>query len=425
MSSMGRRLLSALIESEDDDKFQLVKDCGGMFREGELELYEYVSDFNSVFGKIPNKSTVMDKLGDVLVEAPEPIEYYASEVEKRYIHTKLKEGMISVNELLVQKKIGDALDKMAEITSYLTMVECRKQVMDYREVESLVMDDFFSLKHGLEMDILKFGYPTLDNMTGGGRAGDFISIVGRPSLGKTMMMLCIARKHWLLGGKPIFISMEMPIIQISQRLISMDAQLPLLRVTRGELTSVGEKKLVSQFEENRLQEQPFWLVDGDMTANVDDIYMLCKQLHPTVVFVDGAYLLRNKNSKLSRWDRITDNAELLKQQIASKLKVPVVATYQFNRESAKKKKGEQVTRDDVYGSDAIAQLSTIMLGLLESDTIEQEQARKISVLKGRNGESGEFRVRWDFNNMNFEEIVKYSPEDHEGQGHEQEMMYLD
>ena len=424
MSSMGRRLLSALIELEDDSKFQMVKDCGEMFREGELELYGYIDEFNSVFGKIPNKSTIMDKLGDVLVEAPEPIEYYASEVEKRYIHTKLKEGMIAVNELLVQKKIGEALDKMAEITSYLTLVDCRKQVMDYREVDALVMEDFFSLKHGLEMSVLKFGYPTLDAMTGGGRGGDFISIIGRPSLGKTMQLLCIARRHWMTGGKPIFISMEMPIIQIAQRLVSMDASLPLIRVTKGELTSVGEKKLVSQLETNKLQEQPFWLVDGDMTANVDDIYMLCKQLHPTAVFVDGAYLLRNKNSKMSRWDRITDNAELLKQQIASRLKVPVVATYQFNRESAKKKKGEQVTRDDVYGSDAIAQLSTIMLGLLESDTIEQEQARKISVLKGRNGESGEFRIRWDFNNMNFDEIVKYSPEE-EGHGHEQEMMYLD
>jgi replicative DNA helicase len=105
------------------------------------------------------------------------------------------------------------------------------------------------------------------------------------------------------------------------------------------------------------------------------------------------------------------------------LKIPVLATYQFNRESAKKKKGEQITQDDVYGSDAIAQLSTIMLGLLENTTIEQEKSRTVMILKGRGGETGAFKVNWDFQKMNFDEIVKLDPD--QGPPESEEMMFLD
>jgi hypothetical protein len=48
---------------------------------------------------------------------------------------------------------------------------------------------------------------------------------------------------------------------------------------------------------------------------VDDVMMLARQLTPGVIFIDGAYLLRG-NPRLTRWDRLTDNAERIKAEMA-------------------------------------------------------------------------------------------------------------
>jgi replicative DNA helicase len=423
MSSVGRRLLSALIYAENDKQYSRVRACEGMFKEGEVELYAYIDEFYANYGKIPGIATITDKLGEVLVEAPEPLDFYLEEVKKRFVHGKIKEGLLAANQALSSKDSGKALESLSNLVYECSWLANNQQVIDYRHAGEMIVKDFQSLKYGLEDNALWFGFPTLDAMTGGARGGDFITIIGRPGLGKTQHLLGIARKHWLMGGRPLFISMEMPLIQIAQRLIALDASLPLIRIARGELTSVWEGKMLNQLQANLEMESQFPLVDGDLTANVEDIFAICRQMHPTAVFVDGAYLLRNKNGRLSRWDRITDNAEALKQLIASRLKIPVLATYQFNRESAKKKKGEQITQDDVYGSDAIAQLSTIMLGLLENTTIEQEKSRTVMILKGRGGETGAFKVNWDFQKMNFDEIVKLDPD--QGPPESEEMMFLD
>jgi hypothetical protein len=166
-----------------------------------------------------------------------------------------------------------------------------------------------------------------------------------------------------------------------------------------------------------------WLADGALSAKVVDLQMLCNQLQPDILFIDGAYLLRCDNQRLQRHDRINTNVEDIKQYLADGLSIPVVQTFQFNREM-KKKDVEQVDLEHIAGSDAIGQLSSVVLGLFEEDSIETAIQRKIRILKGRHGEKGEFNINWRFggmgrwlsvgedkydtdtsNIMNFEEII--------------------
>lgn len=425
MSSCGRRLLSAIIYSQDANNMQFAINCTGKFRDGEVELYDFVLGFYSNYGDLPSVTTITENLGDVLVDATDSCKFYEDEVGKRYLQNTMKAGLLELQQDLIKKDPQSALKKMQELASNLTIESSSGAIIDYRKIGGKMVDEYMKMKLSDDSGTLMFGWPTLDEMTGGGRAGDFISLVGRPSLGKTMSLLCIARKHWLNGGTPMVVSMEMPTIQLAQRLITIDASIPLTRLYKAELTKAGYSKLVMQLEKNKTAEKPFWMLEGEMSANVDELISHARYLKPTAIFVDGAYLLGHPNFRLSRWDRITENAELLKKKVAGGLQVPVVATYQFKRGDTKNKKKtgkEELTRDDVYGSDAIAQLSSIMLGLLEDDTVETEQSRKVSVLKGRQGEAGSFRVKWDFNNMNFDEILP--PKDDEPQESE-EMGYTE
>lgn len=223
----------------------------------------------------------------------------------------------------------------------------------------------------------------------------------------TFLGLNVSHHHWEKGGTPLFVSMEMNHVAIGQRLAAMNASKPLTQLLRGMLTTKNFSSLMDKLISNKTKERPFWVVDGELAATVDDVVMLCHQLKPSAVFIDAAYLLGHKDAKMSRWDRISDNAEQIKTKIASKLKLPVGVSYQFSREAAKKKKkgdDDAAGLEDIYGSDAIGQLSSVVLGMFEHESVETLIRRRVDVLKGRNGETGKFIINWDFHKMDFSEI---------------------
>lgn len=234
--------------------------------------------------------------------------------------------------------------------------------------------------------------------------------------GKTFKLLYIAYKSWLQGRRPLFVSMEMNALIINQRLAAMHTKLPLTHILKANLSSVAVKSFQKKLVDAGTADNPLWVVDGNLTSTVDDIVMLCRQLNITDVYVDGAYLLRHSNPKISKWQRIAENAEGLKQRVAQELNIPVIASYQFSKPPKKNKMNKEVEKagiDDIYGSDEIAQLSTVVMGLFENEGIETQLSRKVSILKGRNGEQGEFAIRWNFNQMDFSQIL--TKEDHKSE----------
>ena len=104
-----------------------------------------------------------------------------------------------------------------------------------------------------------------------------------------------------------------------------------------------------------------------------------------------------------RYRRVAENADLMKQELAAL--APTTVSWQFAKSASKKKKGEQVTGDDVGYSDAIYQVSSVLMGLFEPDSVETLNRRKVEILKGRKGEVGSFVTNWNFTRMDFSEIL--------------------
>lgn len=411
MSTVGRRLLSSLVYSGSVQSYLKLSLEPYLFRDAEVELYDFISNHIASYGSIPAQETLESKgMGDALVEAPEPPEYYMDEVEKRYLRSSLKSVVVEANELLVNGSEVDAYESIMKSMATIHRQRNRKNLFDLREAHDFILEEYVKqLSLSDELGLL-FGWPRLDKMTGGAKAGDLISFVGRPASGKTFKLLYVAHQAWMRGRVPLFVSMEMNTLIIAQRLAAMHSKVNLSHLLKGGFTKPQYAKLKEGLQQAGSMEHPFWVVDGNLTATVDDIIMLCRQLRPSAVFVDGAYLLRHPNPKASKWDRIAENAEWLKQKVAQDIGVPVITSYQFNRESSKKKKkgeGDHAGLEDIYGSDAIAQLSSVVLGLFQpDDSIEAQKQRVVTVLKGRHGETGSFSVNWDFHNMDFSQILE-------------------
>lgn len=147
-------------------------------------------------------------------------------------------------------------------------------------------------------------------------------------------------------------------------------------------------------------ESSFYILDTNIAGKVADIKLICSQLKPDAVFVDGAYLLI-ADSRYGKYEKVGEVCRELKR-LATDCNIPVIASWQLNRES---KKAKSLGIEHIAGSDEIGQLSSVVLGLLEEDSIATAKRKMIDILKGRSGEKGIFYTNWCFKTMSFSEVM--------------------
>jgi replicative DNA helicase len=80
------------------------------------------------------------------------------------------------------------------------------------------------------------GFAALDRVTSGWQSSDLIIVAARPGMGKTSYTLALARNAAMDFGKGVaFFSLEMSNVQLVQRLISMEAEIPGSKLRNGQL----------------------------------------------------------------------------------------------------------------------------------------------------------------------------------------------
>jgi replicative DNA helicase len=415
MSTVGRKLLSAILKKNDPAAWVKLGVSEDLFKDSEKVLFTFMHDHVLKFGKLPAPETVVENLGDVLLDVPEPPEFYLEQAERRHLHNSLKMMIIQTQDLLKFEETEKAFEAVSSGMASLFRHRHRNSIIDFRHIEELIWVEYKKAASMADDAGIFFGWPTLDNMTGGLQPGDFAAIVGRPQRGKTFMALYSAMHSWSDNRTPLFVSMEMTKAIIAKRMAAMHTKKNLTQLLKGAMSTKAFTSMMAMLEKLHDQPLPLWVVDGNFTATVDQIAMRCQELHPSCVWVDGAYLLGHPDKRMKRFERITENAESLKSRIATDLETPVIATYQFGRSvvDSGKSKGKEVKAglEHIYGTDAIGQIASLVLGLLEDETIETEQKRSVEILKGRSGETGKFAINWDFSYMDFSEVKDQKPEE--------------
>jgi replicative DNA helicase len=252
----------------------------------------------------------------------------------------------------------------------------------------------------------KFGWPYMDEQGGGLYPGELVSFVGRPSLGKTWLTLWTALQNWQAGRNVLFASMEMQTLPVAQRIAAMFTGCNISQLKTAGYAHQMYSKFASSLMLMGKEQGKFYVVDGNLAASVEDIFLLADMLKCCLVVIDGGYLLKNKNPRLDRFTRVAENVEEMKRD-TSDLDMTTVVSFQLKRAaSEKQKKGnsEETGLEDIGYSDAIGQISSIVLGLFQEEGIETMKQRKIRVMKGRNGEIGQFSIAWNFVEMDFAQV---------------------
>ncbi|MGK9084945.1 hypothetical protein KXR64_16655 [Brucella intermedia] len=400
-------------------------DMEGLFKANEVPVYKFVREFVKQYQALPKPETILAHVDEALVPHKEPAAYYHDLLLMRDTEHRLKKAMQNASENLQPNQKDPEKALLALTTAVMELVSRRqsKQVVDFREAHDALVQDYVQKWKTSDQYGIQFGWPTLDAMMGGLVKGDMVSLVGRPAAGKTWQLLKTALHGWLLGmemAEPtpvdiqnqtrLFVSMEMNPLIVQQRLGSMVTHLPASKIKNAGLTTANFAKYSEGLKLIQGHHSPFWVVDGNLTATVEDIWMLARQLKPGGIWIDGGYLLKHPYVK-DRYQRVAENADLIKQELAAI--APTTVSWQFAKTAAKKdkKKGEKAGLEDIGYTDAIAQVSSIVLGIFEPDSVETLKQRTIDILKGRSGEVGKFITNWNFDQMDFDEIVDPDVED--------------
>lgn len=404
---LGMKVLRRLVDDADALKWYKAKLSPQLFTAGELQPYEFIAKHYGKFKQLPHIDTLESNFPEMKeVHALEVSAYYVDKLEKRFGNLRIKRANATIEQVLTAD--GDNMDAAeAALASCLKDIReqrFRHQLLDVQaEAGALVLNAY----HKMQGEVVGagFGWHYMDNMTGDLLPGDMVSFIGRPAMGKSWMMLYMAIYNWRMRKlNVLFVSMEMNILSVSQRVTTMYAGTPIGQLKKSAYSTPTLKKFMVGLKGMKSEESKFYVVDGNLAATVDDIYGLAAQLECEVVCIDGAYLTRNANKRLNRFERVAENAEEMKKHTAWH---QTIASWQFSRTASTKdtKKGQKPGLEDIGSSDVIGQVSSVVLALTQEEGVETMNSRVIDVLKGRDGQVGKFEVNWAFNKMDFSQIA--------------------
>jgi replicative DNA helicase len=177
------------------------------------------------------------------------------------------------------------------------------------------------------------GFHDLDRMTGGFKDSDLIIVAGRPSMGKTSLALNIALFSALETKKSIAIfSLEMSKEQLTERLLTEQAQIDAQRLHRGLLSEAEFDRVSNAL--GPLGEAAIYIDD---TPVMDELTLQLKARQAKMrhgidmILVDYLQLMHGRSrGDDNRVQEVSSISRALKG-LARELRIPVIAISQLSR----------------------------------------------------------------------------------------------
>jgi replicative DNA helicase len=241
------------------------------------------------------------------------------------------------------------------------------------------------------------GFPDLDNLTAGFQPGDLAVIAGRPSMGKTSLVLNIMQHVAIEDGKPVaFFSLEMSKEAIVQRLLCAEGQVNSSNLRRGKLSEQEFMQLATAA--GHLNTAPIW-IDDTPAITALEVRAKARRLRAEVdlalIVVDYLQLMRGPRSE-NRVQEISAISGSLKA-VSKELNVPLIALSQLSR-APEQRTEHRPQLADLRESGAIEQDADLVLFIyrpevysrdaadMESESLEGKA--ELIIGKQRNGPTG-------------------------------------
>ena len=226
------------------------------------------------------------------------------------------------------------------------------------------------------------GFPLLDHLTpfNGFSAGNLVILAARPSVGKTAVMLQMARSAAEAGHPVAVFSLEMTNEELGNRLLFSTDKVNAQQVAFGHVDKESFQEAVTELS-------PLPITVNDKARYLRDIVSRMTILHHhhrcDIAFIDYLGLMRTDASDRTPLYQVIAEMTGTLKAVAKQLEIPIVLLCQLNRDAAKEKDPPQLFH--LRDSGGIEQDADMVLMLHPVESADDRPDVEVYVRKNRHG----------------------------------------
>ena len=323
------------------------------------------------------------------------IDQVARLVMDKYLRRQL---IRSGNEVIAlgfdqSKPMEQVLDEAEQKIFAISQEKPSQGLTPTAEILTSTFNEIESRSLGTAVAGIPVNFYDLDAITQGLQRSDLIIVAGRPAMGKTSIVLNIAKNVAQLHQLPVCVfSLEMSKEQLTYRLLSMEVGIESGRLRTGRLQQ-EEWPLLGQGI-NSLGMLPLF-IDDKPNSGILEMRSLCRRLMAEqgkelgLIVIDYLQLMEGTtpDNRVQELSRITRGLK----GMARELNVPVIALSQLSR-GVESRTNKRPMLSDLRESGSIEQDADVVLFIYREEMYVEETDRQniadIIVSKHRNGPTG-------------------------------------
>lgn len=371
------------------------------------------------------KSEELDKLGGVtyvtglttVVPTAANIKHYALIVKEKSILRNLISTATNIisDSYSSQGEVDYILDKAERM---IFEISSKKVDSNFALIKEVIKDSIETIDNLYQKKAhitgLATGFADFDSITAGLHNSDLIVFAGRPSMGKSAFIACIAEHIGVVEKTPLVIfSLEMSKEQLVQRMLCSHARVNAHNVRTGFLSQTDWPRLTNAA--GKLSEAPIFIDD---TAGLSVLELRAKarrlksQYNIQLIIVDYLQLMQGLPGAENRQQEISEISRSLKA-LARELNVPLIAVSQLSR-AVETRQDHRPQLSDLRESGAIEQDADVVGLLLREEyynpTEENRGIAEIIIAKQRNGPVGSVKLTFIRDYTRFENLAMVGEE---------------
>ncbi|MBQ7689956.1 MAG: replicative DNA helicase [Muribaculaceae bacterium] len=340
------------------------------------------------------------------------VEFHARIVAQKYLARELIHFSSHIQSQAFDETI-DVYDLMQEAEGKLFEISKNTLKRDVIQIDPIISEALAKMQEAANKESglsgLQTGYHELDKITSGWQNSDLIIIAARPAMGKTALVLSMAKNMAVDFNTPIAIfSLEMSNLQLVNRLISNVCELEGEKIKSGQLSRAERENLMMRVKS--LYTAPIY-VDDTPSLSVFELNTKARRLvseHGVeMIIIDYLQLMNATGMKFgSREQEVSTISRSLKQ-LAKELNIPIIALSQLNRSVETRgddRNGKRPQLSDLRESGAIEQDADIVCFIhrpeyytRSSEDAEGNDIRGLAefiIAKHRSGSVGDIKLRF-------------------------------
>ena len=358
------------------------------------------------------------------------IETYSQIVNRLAVHRRLIDAGRQIEAIgyEVTPNVDVSLNKAEHILSTLRRAQGTSDLVHIRQVLDKYFEEVSPPVQGVRgqggaLPYVFSGFTGLDQLLGGFQHSDLIIVGGRPSMGKSSLVLNIARNAAVEQGACVALfSLEMARDSLVWRLLSSESGVNLSRIRLGLHNEEEERRIMEAT--GKLSEAPIYIDDTPqlrVAAMRSKARALHFEHHIDLIILDYLHLMQTDSRIENRVQEISFISRTLKA-LARELDTPVLAVSQLSRLPEARASHEPLL-SDLRESGSLEQDADVVI-FVDRDELHYptrdawERAHpdesypppaNILVAKHRNGPTGQIRLRFVSRLAMFENISSEEP----------------